>query len=585
MRNIVRSIALAVSLALTSCAHAEVYSDALLPSPDEPAGQRQIIVISDLHMWRGLIADGVADCTRHDAAAWERMEDFRWCDEFRQFLRKIDKDGRDAGLPTDLIVAGDFLELWQSPDIPCGVAGRRNLGCSEDQALARLEGITAGHAGALAALGWFASQGEDPDGNRLIIVPGNHDAALVFDRVRSRLLTAVPAPTGRVRIAVEGYWLSGDGKIFIEHGHQMKADPSMYPDINRPAYCLSAREGPIDCNSADETAYLQRMGGENFVQSFYNAYEQEFPIIDNLASETLGVRKAVEAWKPDDVVGAVADGLVFLLTEQTVDQAVGFLGDEEDQEGREPQWDYEAVRNKEPAFFLATLPTDSGLRRFAEKAFESEERRRQLRDMTTYDIDTLCTVRQALIEKARKETENLDERDHRLRQLKPCPQLSRDGKLGGLFIRAITTDSQILSDHVKARQQALPSERGKNFQYFIFGHTHRAFRKCAIGSGPERTLFVNSGAWQRVASEDQLANSESFDFSDKDALATLSPEDLPACYTHVRVRPATRNAELDVELRFWASRTGRDDWFDADECPYLGSRKSVLPPKGCVPVN
>ena len=67
---------------------------------------RTIVVIGDLHMGPGRDAGG----------SWHAVEDFRWRDEFIQFLDALNTAG---GGNTDLVINGDLFELLQSPTIPC----------------------------------------------------------------------------------------------------------------------------------------------------------------------------------------------------------------------------------------------------------------------------------------------------------------------------------------------------------------------------------------------------------------------------------------------------------------------------------
>jgi hypothetical protein len=63
---------------------------------------RLAIFISDLHMGLG----------KDEAGAWFPTEDFRWPAALEGFLDHISSEGRDA---VDLVIVGDFLELWQTP--------------------------------------------------------------------------------------------------------------------------------------------------------------------------------------------------------------------------------------------------------------------------------------------------------------------------------------------------------------------------------------------------------------------------------------------------------------------------------------
>src|SRR6266446_10019438 len=119
-----------------------------------------VAVISDTHMGFG----------ETDAGEWNPLEDFRWADEFVLFLNQIDRMSQNR---VTLVLAGDTFELWQS-DTPDCRAAAPTLGCSEDEAVARIKRILTAHRVELQALGTFASH----PANRLIFIPGNHDAAI-----------------------------------------------------------------------------------------------------------------------------------------------------------------------------------------------------------------------------------------------------------------------------------------------------------------------------------------------------------------------------------------------------------------------
>src|SRR5688500_867577 len=129
---------------------------------------RTIVVIGDLHMGPG----------RDSSGAWHAVEDFRWRDEFIRFLDALSGESGNV----DLVINGDLFELLQSPDVPC--TGDGIMGCTDNEALERLAIATKWHAGELAAIGKLASAGS----NRVYIIPGDHDAALLIPRVWQRAL-------------------------------------------------------------------------------------------------------------------------------------------------------------------------------------------------------------------------------------------------------------------------------------------------------------------------------------------------------------------------------------------------------------
>jgi hypothetical protein len=87
-------------------------------------------------------------------------------------------------------------------------------------------GVIQFHQPELDAIAKFAKSGD----NGVVIVPPNHDAALLFDGVADAVLKAINAPADRVRVAFEGYWLSPDSS---------STRPSAFGSPKRPSLYLS----------------------------------------------------------------------------------------------------------------------------------------------------------------------------------------------------------------------------------------------------------------------------------------------------------------------------------------------------------
>jgi UDP-2,3-diacylglucosamine pyrophosphatase LpxH len=130
---------------------------------------------------------------RSSSSAWHPREDFRWSPEFARFLQAVDADGRGA---VDLILNGDTFDLLESSDGQCRAAA---VGCTELEMLGRLNRVLAAHDADIKALGRFAASGS----NRVTLVPGDHDAALLVAAVGRRAIEAFAAP-GRVEVASTG---------------------------------------------------------------------------------------------------------------------------------------------------------------------------------------------------------------------------------------------------------------------------------------------------------------------------------------------------------------------------------------------
>jgi hypothetical protein len=126
-----------------------------------PVVDRDVVVLSDLHMGLGKTADG----------QWDPREDFRWTWALSSFFDHLAADDK----PVDLVINGGLLNLWEVPDgIDCMGAD-----CSEEQAVAIAEQIVAAHALDLQVIGHFSRR----NGNVVYVVPGVQDAGLVHDAV------------------------------------------------------------------------------------------------------------------------------------------------------------------------------------------------------------------------------------------------------------------------------------------------------------------------------------------------------------------------------------------------------------------
>ena len=564
-----RTHVIAVCMLLPTCAAAFTDSPSLLPAFKEQPDRRLIVMVSDLHMGVGRTEKNPATGAWTNGR-WHLTEDFRWAPEFALFIDEMMAWAKHEGVPADLIIVGDFLEMWQAVGHSCGLGGVRNLGCSELQALERLERIIGAHGPVFESLRKFANAGR----NRVIVIPGNHDAALVFDQVAARVKAAVGAKTGRVRVAKEGYWLSADGHIFVEHGHQMEGDMNKFPDYNRPAVCLDKDETQVPCNGSRRKAYLLRTAGENFVQAFYNQFEEQFPVIDNLAKLSLGVWRGIESSSLAEVAWTFLGGLKFLALDQSFEQAMQSLGDEADAEPpTKPQWNYDAIRPTGPEFLVGSLPPGSSLREKAETFLRTGELSLKEYALSNREIDRLCRLREAFVAEG-----SIPKTDR-------CPTvgLEPQQRLGAAASALFFDEDELLRDHLEQRRIALhpesaPQSNDGNFTVFIYGHTHKAKapRSPFEAQADWRPTVVNTGAWQRVATprqlehiERRLANMKGLQPDDPTLFPSLRPEDLPACYSYVVIAPYDPAVQPvpKPRLLFWARSTVKNEWGEFASCP------------------
>jgi UDP-2,3-diacylglucosamine pyrophosphatase LpxH len=443
-----------------------------------PADARRIVVIGDLHMGPGLDSSG----------AWHAVEDFRWGDEFVRFLDAVTAEGGAV----DLVVNGDLFELLQSPEVPC-VSATGVVGCSDSEALQRLAIAAKAHAVELAAIGKFAVAGS----NRVYIVPGDHDAAVLIPQVWQRALAAFNASPDRVLLASSGRWRSGDGRVHVEHGHQLPLSANRFSKWPTPFLHERGR------------MFIERSRGEYALLPFYDRVEARYPIVDNVAEEGVGA-KFVAAADPTAVKDPGAM-LQVLLTKTTWQQ---FRMDLDDGEVQAPEWDLTKIRADLPAFVSTSLPGDDPFAAHAKKlsAADLAEVGAALSDP---QIVAVCDYR-AAVRRARRRMERV------------LTQLAGVGPPIAECPRLADTVGPAFEYYWRSRDRQVREHIGdpKGLDAVVFGHTHlldRPYRPFGE-AGP---VVVTSGAWQRTIHPNDL----------KQIDAPL--ESLPACYSFIQIPAGT----------------------------------------------
>lgn len=512
------------------------------------AGGRRIVVLSDLHMGVG----------RDSSGAWHPYEDFRWATELELFLRALDAD-REVG--TDLILNGDTFELLQANTPGCSYEDAI-LGCTAPEALARLERVLGAHTREMTAFGAFARAGD----NRVVVVPGDHDAALLFPSVGMRAVAAFDAPADRVVLAYEGFWRSVDGLIHVEHGHQIETRADRFEGWPRPFITRSGRQ------------HLARSQGQRTVQALFDAHEARYPIVDNLADDTAGVRYVLAAIGAGDAGAAAPALLRELLFRMSWQQ---FRMDLDRGDVAPPAWNLAAVRTEGPAFLVASLPDDDRFKPLATRALEAGGLDRLADTLSDDELRALCDQR-AAVRRARRRFERI------LSQLDPlgpplveCPRTQET--TGPRFEYFWQSRDRLFLQHFEALEGG-----DQPIAVFVHGHTHLAdYRQgnftrveaglpyVVDGFSPVRDavtpIVINGGAWQRTVTPVMLDRVKAErQISDAELLETLHPEQLPPCYSFVQI-DAYGDRPGPPTLRYW--RQGEDGaWTAAGRCGRAISR-------------
>jgi UDP-2,3-diacylglucosamine pyrophosphatase LpxH len=497
-----------------------ILTSSVMHATTPPGSDRLRIFISDTHFGVGKV-DG----------RWHNFEDARWAVEFEKFLDKMDRMGQGKA---DLILNGDTFELWQSLDPnDCTVAANKDLGCTQDGAMKRLNRVLQFHKPELASIAKFATSGD----NRVVIVPGNHDAALLFEGVANAVLTAINAPQGRVRVASEGYWLSPDSLIYAEHGHQIGKEVNKFDGWPQPF---------LDHKG---TKYLQRPWGEQFVQRFYNSFENKYPIIDNLSEDSLGVKYGLKAEGSAAVPQDIGRFVLFYLTQISWDQLGSSLGGNQDH----PDWDLAAIRRNGDSFLSDSMPRGDALRDAAVDQTNRGTFGLTIGDLSDDEIIEICNLRKVVID--------ADVKQQLTPTVQPCPGPT----LGAISQQLLSSRNKIFQTHFKETVDRLSKAHRteRPFQLFVYSHTHKSDSGFRPLDGSAWDPFVvNTGAWQRTATPKQLsAIQQSHHLSDKNVL-TLQPEDLPPCYPVILVSPYQDVPKS--KLQFWVRKNG--DWSLGGSC-------------------
>ena len=519
----------------------------------QPAGgtRRLTAVIGDLHM--GLGRDG--------GGAWLAGEDFRWADELERFLEALDAEGGGA---TDLILNGDTFELASADcahDDP-------ELGCTEPEVLAELERVLAAHARAVDALAAFARAGS----NRVVLVPGDRDAALLFPAVRARAEAALG--NGRAAVAADGAWVSADGQVYVEHGHQVGWRADRFATWPEPFIERAGRR------------HLERPWGARTAGALLQEHEQRYPAADNFADAAAGLTHALSAAEATDLGAEAADLLRYVLFRMPWQQ---FRLDLDIGDVEPPAWDLAAVRAQGPLFLVDSLPDDDRFKPLAQRALDADSLEALMGALGDGELNALCDYRAALRRSRRRLERYLTQNDPLGPPVAECPR--RPDSRGGQFDYFWRSRDLIYGDRLEAVQAGLP-DRGRPIAVFVHGHTQLVDWRQRIllstsqgrpvivdGFSPVRDalapVVVNGGAWQRTITPVQYARLQAASgLSDAELMRKLQPEHLAPCYSFVQVDPYDVTPAAP-RIRYWREAES-GGWELAAVC----GREPELPPGG-----
>jgi UDP-2,3-diacylglucosamine pyrophosphatase LpxH len=478
---------------------------AQVPFQVPAASPRYTAFISDLHFGVGKDAAG----------AWDPTEDFRWPKALEGFLNAVSAEGQQR---VDLVIVGDFLELWQPPaEITCNGTGA-DLGCSVDEMASLVQKVVTEHSADLDILRNFAERGD----NRLHIVVGNHDSTLRYEPVWNSLGTALNAGSGRINLLTDGIWVSSDGRMVAEHGHQIGQDVNKYetwPSISR---------------RVDGKDYIVRPWGELFVQRLFNSQEKTYSIIDNLSPETAGARYRAADRGLWGSAADIAKMLAFNLLETSLTQKSVLLG-------KPPAgkivWDISVARGMGAMLFLYALPPDDPLKG----------------QLKPDDADAAAI--KAELTALANDKERLP--DEEVRQL--CDMIAVyapdhicwNRQLGSLAQHFLSSKDKVMAKHLRTRLATF-----KSMRVFVYAHTHQYEKPWPVNLEGSVTISVaNTGAFQRLIDEKGFLKRLN-GRTPQEALRTMKLNELPPCYTAVTVAAATSGIPVPKSRSWYMPEEG-----------------------------
>ena len=522
-------------------------SNSTLPAPRQVQESRLVAVVADMHMGPG----------RDEAGEWRPAEDFRWVDEFVLFLDALDAEG--AGR-TDLVLNGDTFDLTRLGDAGCAYEDPA-LGCTEPEALARLDRVLAAHADVIDALGAFAASGA----NRVILVPGEHDAALLFPAVAQRVEQALGAPDGRAAVAAEGFWQSDDGQVHVEHGHQIGWRADRFEVWPQP---FVERDG---------RRHLARPERARRIDAFFDEHEARYPVIDNFADEGAGLTHGLAAEGTADLGAAAPALLRYVLFRMPWQQ---FRVDLDAGDVQPPSWDLAAVRAQGSSFLVDSLPNDDRFKPLAQQAQAAGRLDALMASLGDDELIALCDYRAASRRARRRFERVLTQFDPQGPPVRECPR--HPDSRGGLFDYFWRTRDRIYGDRLAAAQAGRPPDAAP-VAVLVHNHTllvdwrQRVLELTRLGRtvivdgfSPVRNalapVVINGGPWQRTITPVQFARLRAeHGLSEAELLRALRPEHLPPCYGFVRIEPYDDTPALPA-TRYWRQVEGDGAWEMAAAC-------------------
>lgn len=245
---------------------------------EENPQKRTIFVISDLHM--GGSPPG------HPAAADLGTSICSSYEQLTSFIEWVSSRGSDA--PIEMVLAGDVVDFLAEDTLDDGRSYSEVWTASESRAIEKLDRIVQRSRENSEKGPFDALRDLVTNGNRLVILIGNHDVELSLPGVRRRLRELV-APEGGADFE---YIFDGEaytiGELLIEHGNRYDRFNQIDHNLLRQERSLVSRGIPTEALTAGSDIF-QAPPGTFLVIHLINKLKAKYRFVDLLKPETEAV--------------------------------------------------------------------------------------------------------------------------------------------------------------------------------------------------------------------------------------------------------------------------------------------------------
>lgn len=177
-------------------------------------------IISDLHLTD---PEPPRHRTKSRHPLWKKFKtrEFFIDESLVQFLDHIQK--QSAGHKIELILNGDIFDFDSVMSLPNKpiykidwIETRRGLYPQQEKSLFKIKIILEEHKPFVEALSQFIK-----NGNKLVIIPGNHDVELLFPAVQKKIREALDLNANEEQqVSFPNWFYISNGDTLVEHGHQ-----------------------------------------------------------------------------------------------------------------------------------------------------------------------------------------------------------------------------------------------------------------------------------------------------------------------------------------------------------------------------